>query len=101
MNTADDDLLLFLLQIGSVCQKYQMWMHVDAAYAGSAFLVWTDSVNRHAYIDFNRLIFPSSSPSLHLADAMSPVSRVSRLAERHPKGRFDCIQSIEMVDGAL
>ncbi len=27
-----------LLELGSVCSKYNMWMHVDAAYAGAALV---------------------------------------------------------------
>ncbi|XP_055589690.1 histidine decarboxylase-like [Uranotaenia lowii] len=47
-----------LLDVGDVCRKYRIWMHVDAAYAGSAFIcpefrVWLKGIEKADSIAFN------------------------------------------------
>lgn len=47
-----------LSDIGDVCLKYKIWLHVDAAYAGSAFIcpefrVWLKGINKADSIAFN------------------------------------------------
>ncbi|XP_037903093.1 histidine decarboxylase isoform X2 [Hermetia illucens] len=45
-------------EIGDVCRKYNLWLHVDAAYAGSAFIcpeyrIWLKGINKADSIAFN------------------------------------------------
>ncbi|XP_065072637.1 histidine decarboxylase [Ochlerotatus camptorhynchus] len=47
-----------LSDIGDVCLKYKVWLHVDAAYAGSAFIcpefrVWLKGITKADSIAFN------------------------------------------------
>ncbi|XP_055639732.1 histidine decarboxylase isoform X2 [Toxorhynchites rutilus septentrionalis] len=47
-----------LAEIGDVCQKYKLWLHADAAYAGSAFIcpefrVWLKGIEKADSIAFN------------------------------------------------
>ncbi|KAL9707099.1 hypothetical protein quinque_010617 [Culex quinquefasciatus] len=47
-----------LVEVGDVCKKYKLWLHVDAAYAGSAFIcpefrVWLNGIAQADSIAFN------------------------------------------------
>ncbi|CAL8113527.1 unnamed protein product [Orchesella dallaii] len=55
-----------LMEVGPVCQKYHIWLHVDAAYAGSAFCcpelaylkqgyeyVWSTNINTNKWMMCN------------------------------------------------
>ncbi|XP_058818538.1 histidine decarboxylase isoform X1 [Topomyia yanbarensis] len=47
-----------LQEVGEVCARYNMWVHVDAAYAGSAFIcpefrVWLKGIDKADSIAFN------------------------------------------------
>nr|XP_029709076.1 histidine decarboxylase-like [Aedes albopictus] len=47
-----------LSEVGDVCLKYKLWLHVDAAYAGSAFIcpefrVWLKGIAKADSIAFN------------------------------------------------
>ncbi|XP_053697040.1 histidine decarboxylase [Sabethes cyaneus] len=47
-----------LQEVGEVCARYKIWLHVDAAYAGSAFIcpefrIWLKGINRADSIAFN------------------------------------------------
>lgn len=45
-------------EVGPICQEFELWLHVDAAYAGSAFIcpehrVWLKGIERADSIAFN------------------------------------------------
>lgn len=45
-------------KIGDICMKHKIWLHVDAAYAGSAFIcpeyrVWLKGIEKADSIAFN------------------------------------------------
>lgn len=47
-----------LSEVGDVCLKYKLWLHVDAAYAGSAFIcpefrIWLKGIAKADSIAFN------------------------------------------------
>jgi len=48
----------YLNEVGEVCQAFDLWLHVDAAYAGSSFIceeyrLWLKGIDKADSIAFN------------------------------------------------